>query len=98
MALLLNIVSIITILTVLISRHWVDDNYDKDKDDKKEGEDDGLDGRTSRGVPLLDFEENIAQNASDLVVKCLGNLVMTMIFMMMLIIILIRTIDVDKLS
>lgn len=33
-----------------------------------------LDGRTSRGVPLLDFEENITQNASDLVVKCLGDL------------------------
>ena len=93
MALLLNIVSMITIITVLISGHWVGDNCDNDKDDKEEAEDDGLNGRTSRGVPLLHFEENIAQNASDLVVKCLGNLVMTMIIMTMFKPILIMTID-----
>ena len=56
-----------------------DDGDDDDDDDDEDGDDydaddDILDCRTPRWVPLLDFELNVTQNASDLVVKCLGDL------------------------
>ena len=48
-----------------------DDNYDKADDDVWDDneEEDTLDGRTPGGVPLFHFEENVAQDASDLVVQ-----------------------------
>lgn len=55
------------------------DKYDNNNDDDNEEEDHRLDGRTSGRVPLFDFEENVAQNASDLVVKRLGDLKMQFI-------------------
>ena len=51
-----------------------DDKADNDAGDDKE-EKDTLDGRTPGGVPLFHFEENVAQDASDLVVQRFRDLI-----------------------
>ena len=51
-----------------------DGKADNDAGDDKE-EEDRLDGRTPGGVPLFHFEENVAQDASDLVVQRFRDLI-----------------------
>ena len=54
-----------------------DDGNDDDNDDvwDDKEEEDRLDGRTPGGVPLFHFEENVAQDASDLVVQRFRDLI-----------------------